>query len=67
MKRKFDKSENMSTKFSNFLDKRDKPVVGRLTVSEEAVRNSPYIIKKIEQAKRRLAEHPFPIELLKTT
>ncbi|WP_211303553.1 hypothetical protein [Chitinophaga ginsengisoli] len=57
----------MSTKFSNFLDKRDKPVVGRLTVSEEAVRNSPYIIKKIEQAKRRLAEHPFPIELLKTT
>jgi len=57
----------MSTKFSKFLDKREKPVVGKLTVSEEAVRNSPFIIKKIEQAKRRLREHPFPIELLKTT
>ena len=55
----------MSTKFSKFLDTREKPVVGKLAVSEEAVRNSPFIVKKIEQAKRMLKEHPFPIELLK--
>lgn len=56
----------MSTKISNFLNKREKPVVGKSSIPEEAVRNSPFIIKKIEQAKRRLKEHPFPIELLKS-
>ena len=56
----------MATKFSKLLDKRGKPVIGKLTVPEEAVRNSPFIIKKIEQAKRMLKEHPFPLELLKT-
>lgn len=55
----------MSAKFSKFLQKRGKTVVGKLTVSDEAVRNSPFIIKKIEQARRRLKEHPFPVELLK--
>jgi N-glycosylase/DNA lyase len=60
------KGESMSTKFSKHLDKREKPTVGKLTVSEEAVRNSPFIINKIEQAKRRLKEHPFPIALLGT-
>jgi|GEM_PF-5342659 len=55
----------MSTNFSKLLEKREKPVVGKLTVSAEAVRNSPFIIKKIEQAKRMMKEHPFPIELLK--
>jgi hypothetical protein len=47
-----------------FFDKREKPVVGKSSIPEEAVRNSPFIIKKIEQAKRRLNEVPFPIELL---
>ncbi|PWV51577.1 hypothetical protein [Chitinophaga sp. S165] len=56
----------MSTKHSKSLDKREKPAVGKLSVSEEAVRNSPFIIKKIEQARHMLKEHPFPIELLKT-
>ncbi|SFW77285.1 hypothetical protein [Chitinophaga sancti] len=55
----------MSTKISKFLEKRGKPVVGKSSIPEEAVRNSPFIIKKIEQAKRRLKDHPFPIELLK--
>jgi hypothetical protein len=56
----------MSTKFSKLISKREKPVVGKLSVSEESVRNSPFIIKKIEQAKRMLREHPFPVELLKS-
>ncbi|WP_343671185.1 hypothetical protein [Chitinophaga sp.] len=63
---KFDqKEEIMSAKISKFLEKREKPIVGKSSIPEDAVRNSPFIIKKIEQAKRRLKEHPFPIELLK--
>ncbi|WPV65657.1 hypothetical protein [Chitinophaga sp. LS1] len=55
----------MSTKISQFLEKRGKLIVGKSSIPDDAVRNSPFIIKKIEQAKRRLKEHPFPIELLK--
>jgi hypothetical protein len=50
---------------ANFWDKREKPVVEKLTIPEGAFLNSTFIIKKFEQAKRRLKEHPFPIELLK--
>ena len=56
----------MSSKFSKILKKREKPVIGKLSFTEEDVRNSPFVMNKVEQAKRRLKEHPFPVELLRS-
>ncbi|MVT09061.1 hypothetical protein [Chitinophaga tropicalis] len=58
--------ENMSSRFSKILSKMEKPVVGKLSFSEEDLRRSSFLNKKIEQAKRSLKEHPVPIELLKS-
>lgn len=57
--------KDMSSKFSRLLNDREKPVVGKLSFSEEDLRRSVFLNKKIEQAKRALEQHPVPIELLK--
>lgn len=61
MKRK----KNMSLDTNKIFKERQKPVIGRLSFSEEDLRRSSFLNKKIEQAKRSLKEHPVPIELLR--
>lgn len=56
---------NMSSKASKILNERGRPVIGKLSFSEEDLRRSTFLNKKIEQAKRSLKEHPIPIELLR--
>jgi hypothetical protein len=53
----------MFKKAAAFLARREKPVVGKLSISEEAILNSPFVISKIEEARRLFREHPFPVKL----
>lgn len=53
----------MSLKHSKFSGNNVRPVVGKLSITEEAIRKSPFIIKKTEQAMRTLKENPFPTRL----
>ncbi|WP_343689303.1 hypothetical protein [Chitinophaga sp.] len=53
----------MSLKHSKFSGNKVRPVVGKLSITEEAIRKSPFIIKKTEQAMRTLKENPFPTRL----
>lgn len=59
------REKNMSSNFSKILSEREKPVIGKLSFSEEDLRRSAFLNKKIEQAKRSLKQHPIPIELLR--
>jgi len=59
------REKNMSSMFSKILSKREKPVIGKLSFSEEDLRRSDFLNKKIEQARRSLKQHPIPIELLR--
>ncbi len=59
------REQNMSSKFSKILSKRERPVIGKLSFSEEDLRRSAFLNKKIEQAKRSLKQNPIPIELLR--
>jgi hypothetical protein len=52
--------------FSKILSEREKPVIGKLSFSEEDLRRSAFLNKKIEQAKRSIKQHPIPIELLRS-
>ncbi|WP_343672507.1 hypothetical protein [Chitinophaga sp.] len=56
----------MALKPSKKPSKREKPVIGKLSFTDEDVKNSPFFQKQIEEAKRFMKEHPFPIELLRS-
>lgn len=55
----------MTIKSSEKSYKREKPIVGKLSFTDEDVRNSKVLKKQIERGKRRLKEIHFPPELLK--
>lgn len=54
----------MKLKPSNKKSKREMPPIGKLSFTEEDIRNSAVIKKQIEHAKRFTKGHPFPIKLL---
>lgn len=51
--------------FSEILNKKYKAVEGGLSISIEDIRKSPFIIKKLENAKATLKKHPIPMDLFK--
>lgn len=56
----------LATTIAEFIALRGKAIVKKSTIPVSAIRNSPFVIKKIEGAKRLFEEHPFPVELLRT-
>lgn len=51
--------------FSEVLNKKYKAVEGGVSISIEDIRKSPFIIKKLENAKATLKKYPIPMHLFK--
>lgn len=51
--------------FSQTFNKKYKAVEGGLSFSVEDLHNSPFFIKKMENAKATLKKYPIPMDLFK--
>ena len=55
----------MTSKTGQTSFQREKPIIGKLSFTDEDVRNSEVLKRQVENAKRRLKEIQFPTESYK--